>query len=140
MSDASDSDEVERIREQKRQELIDQVESGDETRGGTPAEPVHVESPDHFNQLVADHEAVLVDYYADWCGPCQMLEPTVEEIAAEGHAVVAKVDIDQHQQLAQRAGVRGVPTLKLFSGGQEVKEWVGVQDKGTLVSGIRQFA
>lgn len=139
MSDASD-EEVERIREQKRQELLDQADGGADSGSGTPTEPVHVESEDHFERLVAEHDTVLVDYYADWCGPCRMLEPTVEEIAAEGHAVVAKVDIDAHQQLAQRAGVRGVPTLKLLSGGQEVQQWVGVQDKGTLVSGIQQSA
>jgi len=139
MSDATD-DEVERIREQKREELLNQAEGGTESGGETPTEPVHVESEDHFERLIAEHDTVLVDYYADWCGPCRMLEPTVEEIAAEGHAVVAKVDIDVHQRLAQRAGVRGVPTLKLFSGGQEAKQWVGVKDKGTLVSGIQQLA
>jgi len=135
MSDASD-EEVENIREQKRRELLDRTEDG----AAAPTEPVHVESEDHFQRLVADHDTVLVDYYADWCGPCRMLEPTVEEIAEESHAVVAKVDIDVHQRLAQQAGVRGGPTLKLFSGGQEVQQWVGVQDKGTLVSGIQQFA
>jgi thioredoxin 1 len=69
-----------------------------------------------------------------------MLEPTVEEIAGEGRAVVAKVDIDRLQGLAQRAGVRGVPTLQLFADGREVNQWVGVQDKATLTAAIEQVA
>jgi len=81
---------------------------------------------------------VLVDFYADWCGPCQMLEPIVESIAAETDAAVAKVDVDANQQLAAQYGVRGVPTLVLFAGGEKVQEMVGVQQKEALVAAIEQ--
>jgi thioredoxin 1 len=141
MSDASDGDEIERIRERKRQELIEGATEDDGGEGGgVPTEPVHVESADHLDRLVEQYDTVLVDFYADWCGPCRMLEPTVEEIAGEGRAVVAKVDIDRLQGLAQRAGVRGVPTLQLFADGREVNQWVGVQDKATLTAAIEQVA
>jgi thioredoxin 1 len=143
MSDASDGDEIDRIREQKRQELIEGADTGSEAGedgGDAPTEPVHVESADHLDRLVEQYDTVLVDFYADWCGPCEMLEPTVEEIAEEGRAVVAKVDIDRLQGLAQQAGVRGVPTLQLFADGREVKQWVGVQDKGTLTAAIDRVA
>ncbi|MFC6732710.1 thioredoxin [Haladaptatus sp. GCM10025707] len=81
-----------------------------------------------------------MDFYADWCGPCKMLEPTVKELAAEGKATVVKVDVDQHQTLAQSNGVQGIPTLLLYADGEQVKRLVGVQDKATLSSLIEQVA
>jgi thioredoxin 1 len=95
--------------------------------------PIHVESADHLEELVAEHDVVLVDYYADWCGPCDMLEPTVEEIAAETDSVVAKVDIDELQSLAKDEGVRSVPTLQFYAGGEPAERVVGVQSKDDLL-------
>jgi len=103
-------------------------------------EPIHVESADHLAELVEDNDVVLVDYYADWCGPCQMLEPTVEEIADETDAVVAKVDIDELQDLAKDKGIRSVPTLQFYAGGEQVEQVIGVQDKDDLVSIIEQIS
>ena len=95
--------------------------------------PIHVESADHLEELVAEHDVVLVDYYADWCGPCDMLEPTVEEIAAETDSVVAKVDIDELQSLAKDEGVRSVPTLQFYADGEPAERVVGVQSKDDLL-------
>ena len=125
MSDTDD--ELDAIREQKREELTERA-----TKAPAPDTPVHVEGQSHLEQLVADHDVVLVDFYADWCGPCKMHEPTIETLAAESDAVMAKVDIDAHQALAQQYRVQGVPTLYLFAGGEPVEQMVGVQDKGTL--------
>jgi thioredoxin 1 len=97
-----------------------------------PTEPVHVDEPADLTSLVAEYDVVLADFYADWCGPCQMLEPVVEQIAAETDAVVAKVDVDQHQNLAAEYGVQGVPTLFLFAGGETVQRLVGMQNADTL--------
>ena len=96
-------------------------------------EPIHVEDADHLDELIAENAVVLVDYYADWCGPCKMLEPTVEEIAAETDAVVLKVDIDELQALAQDRGIRSVPTLEFYANGEQAERLIGVQDKSNLV-------
>ncbi len=106
----------------------------------TTAAPIHVESADHLQQLVGEHDVVLVDYYADWCGPCKMLEPTVEEIATETDAVVAKVDIDELQDLAQKQGIRSVPTLQFYANGAIEQSVIGVQDKSDLVEVIEQLS
>lgn len=83
---------------------------------------------------------VLVDFYADWCGPCRMLEPTVETIAAETDAAVAKVDIDANQGLATRQGVQGVPTLLLYADGEPVERLVGAQSEASLRELVEQHA
>ncbi|GAB7020830.1 hypothetical protein JCM18750_36920 [Halostagnicola bangensis] len=67
-----------------------------------PSEPIVIEGATHLDEVVDEHDVVLVDCYADWCGPCQMLEPTIETLAVETDAGVAKVNVDAHQQLAQQ--------------------------------------
>jgi len=77
---------------------------------------------------------VLVDFYADWCGPCKMIAPIVEELAGEvkGKATIAKLDIEQAQQTTSNFHVTSIPTLILFKGGKEFKRVVGLKDKETL--------
>ncbi|AXR77396.1 thioredoxin [Natrarchaeobaculum sulfurireducens] len=102
-------------------------------------EPVHVEGETHLEQLVADHDVVLVDFYADWCGPCKMLSPVLDQLAAQTDALVAKVDVDDHQLLAGEFGVRGVPTLVLFADGQQVEQHTGVLPAERLQSMIEGY-
>ena len=128
----SDAEDIEEIKEKKKERL--------RSRATTPAEPVHVEGNGHLEELLSENGIVLVDFYADWCGPCQMLESTVEDVAAETDAAVAKVDIDAHQNLAAEYQVQGVPTLYLFVDGEPADRMVGVQDKGTLVGKIEAQA
>ena len=135
--------EIDEIRAQKREELASQVnddsdEEPDEA-ATVPAEPIHVNGSEELQDAISTYDVVLVDFYADWCGPCKMLEPTVESLAESTDAAVAKVDIDQNQQLAQQYQVRGVPTLQLFSDGQAVEQVVGVRDESTLRSLIEQY-
>ncbi|GAB6861790.1 thioredoxin [Haloplanus litoreus] len=104
------------------------------------SEPIHVEDADHLNDLLSEHAVVLVDYYADWCGPCKMLEPTVEEIASETDAAVLKVDIDALQELAQERGIRSVPTLEFYVNGEQAERLIGVQDKADLVEIIENLS
>ena len=124
----SDADDIEDIKQRKKERLLEGAT--------TPDEPVHVEGSGHLEELLSGNRIVLVDFYADWCGPCQMLEPTVEDVAAETEAAVAKVDIDAHQNLAAQYQVQGVPTLYLFVDGEPADRMVGVQEKHTLVEKI----
>ncbi|WP_336338655.1 thioredoxin [Haloarcula brevis] len=105
----------------------------------TTSEPLHIDGRSQFDEVVAEHDVVLVDFYADWCGPCQMLEPVVERLAAETDATVAKVDVDANQQLAAAYGVRGVPTLILFADGEQVEEVVGMQGEEQLRSLLGRY-
>jgi thioredoxin 1 len=105
----------------------------------TTNEPLHVDGQSQLNDVVAEYDVVLTDFYADWCGPCQMLEPIVETLAAETSATVAKVDVDANQQLASAYGVRGVPTLVLFADGEQVEEVVGLQGEDQLRTLIESY-
>jgi thioredoxin 1 len=131
---------IEEIREAKMAELRGESTGGTGSDEGSsaPSEPVHVGDASELDRLVADHAVVLADFYADWCGPCQMLEPVVEDVAAETDAAVAKVDVDANQRLAREYGVQGVPTLVLFAGGSVADRLVGVQDKASLVAAVEQ--
>lgn len=84
--------------------------------------------------LKAD-KPVLVDFTATWCGPCKMLAPIVEKIADEnvGKYKIAKLDIDDNPGITARYGVRGVPTVMVFKGGQKAGQHVGVTNKETLI-------
>ena len=78
---------------------------------------------------------VLVDFYADWCGPCQVIKPILEEIAEDydNRFDVRNVDVDENQSLARQYGVRGIPTLLLFSDGEARETIVGLRSKSQLV-------
>jgi thioredoxin 1 len=128
---------IEDIRERKKEQLR---ESATEDAGGeSPSEPVHVVGGDELEAVTGDSEVVLVDFYADWCGPCKMIEPVVETIASETPAAVAKVDVDQNQSLAAEFGVQGVPTLLLFADGEPVERLVGAQNEQALRQTVAQY-
>jgi thioredoxin 1 len=77
---------------------------------------------------------VLVDFWAEWCGPCRMIAPTVEAVAEKyaGSASVAKVNVDENPSISQRYGIRGIPTLILFKGGKEEERIVGAISKEAI--------
>jgi thioredoxin 1 len=85
-----------------------------------------------FDQDVLKAEVpVLVDFWAEWCGPCRMMGPTVDQVASDysGRVKVGKLDVDSNQQTASRYGIRGIPTLLLFKGGKVVDQKVGAIGK-----------
>ncbi|MFC7187298.1 thioredoxin [Halorubrum yunnanense] len=105
-----------------------------------PAEPIQLSDPDDFDDVVADHDVVLVDFHADWCGPCQMMEPAVEAIAADTDAAVVKVDVDVHQSLAAEYDVQSIPTLLVFAGGELADRMVGAQSEDALTDAVSERA
>ena len=105
-----------------------------------PAEPIHLGSKSDLDEAVSTYDVVLVDFYADWCGPCQMMEPAIESVAADTDAAVLKVDVDQFQDLAAEYGVQGIPALFVFAGGEQVEQLVGMQSEDQLASVIAKYA
>jgi thioredoxin 1 len=90
---------------------------------------------DNFQATVLENEKpVLVDFWAEWCGPCRMIAPVVEQIAKEreGSLVVGKLDVDAHGDIAQRYGVQGIPFLAVFEHGQIARQAVGAMPKAQL--------
>ena len=83
---------------------------------------------------IKDNGVVLVDFYADWCGPCKMISPILEELAKEyeGKVTIVKVNVDENGDLAGRYGVMSIPNLVLFKNGDVVKQVVGFQPKNQL--------
>lgn len=85
---------------------------------------------------------VLVDFWAEWCGPCKMLAPVLDELAGEfdGRVKIAKVNIDDHQALATEYGIRAIPTLLLFKEGQVAEQIVGMRNKRDLKLSLEKVA
>lgn len=98
----------------------------------------HVSDASFEADVVNSELPVLVDFWAEWCGPCKMIAPILEEIAKEydGKLVVAKMDVDANQQVPAKFGIRGIPTLIIFKNGSAAAQKVGAVAKGQLASFI----
>jgi thioredoxin 1 len=88
----------------------------------------------NFDEIIKSDKPLLVDFWAEWCGPCKMIGPIVEEIAGEyeGQAVIGKVDVDSNPAVAAKFGIRSIPTLLFFKDGQIVDKQVGAVPKAVL--------
>lgn len=95
----------------------------------------HVSDDEFEGSVLGSSAPVLVDFWAEWCGPCKQLSPVLDELAKEfdGKVTVAKVNIDQNPEAPQKYGVRGIPTLILFKDGKPVATKVGSLPKGQLI-------
>ena len=91
----------------------------------------------NFDQTV-QQGVTLVDFWAEWCGPCRMIAPVVDELASEydGKATIAKVNVDDAGEIAQKFGVSSIPTLLVMKDGEEVNRFVGVTSKADLAKAI----
>jgi thioredoxin 1 len=93
-----------------------------------------VKTTDFDNEVLQSEKPVLVDFWAEWCGPCHAVSPILEKIAAEheGELKLVKVNIDEEQELAMRYGVQSIPTMILFKDGEPAAAAIGAQPKGAL--------
>lgn len=95
---------------------------------------LHVKKDDFNSVVLESNKTVLVDFWATWCGPCRMIAPALEEIAAERSDIkVCKINVDEEQELAMQFGVSSIPTILVFKNGQVTKKSVGAVPKATIL-------
>ena len=94
------------------------------------------------DEVVKSSVPVLVDFWAEWCGPCKMIAPALDELASEydGRVKIGKVNIDDHQSIAAEYGIRAIPTLLIFKDGQVTEQIVGLKSKRDLKSSLDKAA
>jgi thioredoxin 1 len=100
--------------------------------------PVEVTDSNFQNEVLNSDKPVLLDFWAEWCGPCKLIAPLVEELAKEydGKLKVGKVDVDSNQQTSMQYGIRSIPTLLIFKGGKVVDQLVGAVPKKMLAEKV----
>ena len=103
-----------------------------------PSKPISDESFE--SEVLKSRVPVLVDFWAEWCGPCKQIGPTLEEIATEmdGELSVTKINVDENPEIPTKLGVRGIPTLMIFKDGEVMATKVGALPKGKLVEWIKE--
>ena len=92
----------------------------------------------NFDEVIAGDKPVLVDFWAEWCGPCKMIAPAITELAEDydGKAVVAKMDVDSNMNVPSKFGIRSIPTLLVFKNGEVVDKKIGAVPKSTLAAAL----
>ncbi len=120
-------DELARIREKRTREL--EKKMAQDKKGGV----AHIGEAD-FRQYLASHRYVVVDFWAEWCGPCQRIAPVMDELAAEyaGQVAFAKCNTDENRNLAMQFSIDAIPAMLLFSGGQLVDRIIGAYPKEAI--------
>ncbi len=128
-------EELNRVKQKRLRELRALKEGKNEMS----SEPAHVTDAT-FNDIVSKNPLVLIDFWASWCGPCQALAPTIEELAKElvGRVFVGKLDVDENPKNAERFQVFSIPTVLIMKGGNEVDRIVGCVPKKYIEAALRK--
>jgi len=92
-----------------------------------------------FNEVINDNDLVLVDFWADWCGPCKMLSPILDEIADERGLLVGKLNVDENPAKMEEYSIHSIPTMVLFKSGQPVKTITGAKPKHLLLKELSEW-
>jgi len=125
-------DELEKIRQKKLKELMERLSGGSGTQQvvNTPLKA----SSANFDDILAKYENVVVDFWAEWCMPCRMIAPIVEELAKEyaGKVVFVKLNTDENPRIAARYSISAIPTLLFFKKGKPVDQIIGAMPKGEI--------
>lgn len=100
------------------------------------AQPLHLTDASFDAEVVKADQPILIDFWAAWCGPCRMIAPVIEELSNEydGKAKICKLDVDNNQQTAMQFGIRSIPTILIFKGGEVVDTIVGAVPKEQIVN------
>ncbi len=114
--------------------------TGSTTTNGVVGTPLAVTSATFEKEVMQSRQPVLVDFWAPWCGPCRMVEPTLKKLAKEyaGRLRVAKVNVDENQAISQQYGVQGIPTMLIVRNGQIIDRWSGALPEPALRSKVQQ--
>ena len=92
----------------------------------------------NFNEILDSGKTVLLDFYAEWCGPCKMVSPIVDQISEENpDIIVGKIDVDDQQEIAEKYGILSIPTLVVIKNGEVVNKGTGVLPKGKLLEWLK---
>lgn len=96
---------------------------------------------ENYQEVLASEQPVVIDFWAEWCGPCRMIAPIVDELAAEyeGRIVIGKCDVEENDELTMKYGVRNIPTIIFLKGGEVVDKQVGAASKDALVAKIEKL-
>jgi thioredoxin 1 len=134
--DMGEHGELDDIRARKKLELMEKMKKKEDAVG---ASPITLDDA-HFNEAVLNYPLMLIDCWADWCGPCRMVAPVVDELARDydDRLVVGKLNVDENQETAMRFGIMSIPTLLIMKNGEEVDRIVGAVPKQLIEEKLKK--